>query len=159
MIQHPVSSRSEAVLRNVGSAKHKWCEAIGAGGLNDRQLPIFDFVLYQVRRHIPPAEPCEQHRFFGTKIGQAPSSTGKHAPIFPSRQCRGVRQDQLNMLVEHVGFDDALFGREGMGWRDHWPESHGGDRIKFERGKFSYVARQQSDGACPVSHQVSGGTQ
>jgi hypothetical protein len=45
------------------------------------------------------------------------------------------------------------------GWRDHWPESHGGDRIKFERGKFSYVARQQSDGACPVSHQVSGGTQ
>jgi hypothetical protein len=54
--------------------------------ITEGQPPVFDFVLYHVRRHISPAEPCEQHRFFGTKIGQAPSSTGKHAPIFPSRQ-------------------------------------------------------------------------
>jgi hypothetical protein len=65
----------------------------------------------------------------------------------------------LNMLVEHVGLDDALYGREGMGWRDHRAEMKGGSRSKFERGEFSNVARQQSDGACPVGHQFSSGTQ
>ena len=63
------------------------------------------------------------------------------------------------MLAKHVRLDNALYGREGMGWRDHWAHVNGGDRSKFERGEFSYVARQQSDGAFPIGYQVSGGAQ
>ena len=63
------------------------------------------------------------------------------------------------MLAEHVGLDNALYRREGMGRRDHWAEVNGGERRKVERREFSNVARQQSDGACPVGHQFSSGTQ
>ena len=36
------------------------------------------------------------------------------------------------MLAKHVRLDSALYGREGMAWRDHWAHINGGDRSKFD---------------------------